>query len=223
MFDKSQPTRAPLLIGLYHQYLVDQDSGRFSQQLGKRYLPGTLERVAVVGDRMARRAAVLALGIVGDYSSNAVLGRALHDPDRGVRMLAENGIRYLWCRAGSEAQRGALGEIINLNSAKRFAEAIAAATQLIDDAPWLAEAWNQRALALFGLGRLAESIHDCTEAVEINPYHFGAVVGMAQCHLQAKSPESALQCFRRALRLNPNLEGVRAQVLYLQRTLKSQE
>lgn len=223
MSDMSNKTRTPLLIGLYHQYLVDQDNDAFSARLTERYQPGTLERLAVVGDRMARRAAVLALGIVGDYSSNAVLGRALHDSDRGVRMLAENGIRYLWCRSGSESHRTALGSIISLNAAKRFPEAIASATRLIGEAPWLAETWNQRALALFGLGRLAESIHDCTETLEINPYHFGAVVGMAQCHLQAKSPESALQCFRRALRLNPNLEGVRAQVLYLQRTLKSQE
>lgn len=223
MSDMSKGTRTPLLIGLYHQYLVDQDSDSFSERLSERYQAGTLERLAVVGDRMARRAAVLALGIVGDYSSNTVLGRALHDSDRGVRMLAENGIRYLWCRSGSDAHRASLGNIISLNASKRFPEAITAATRLISEAPWLAETWNQRALALFGLGRLAESIHDCTEALEINPYHFGAVVGMAQCHLQAKSPESALQCFRRALRLNPNLEGVRAQVLYLQRTLKSQE
>lgn len=219
----SKGTRTPLLTGLYHQYLVDQDADAFAVRLSERYQPAALERLAVGGDRMSRRAAVLALGMVGDYSSNAVLGRALHDADRGVRMLAENGIRFLWCRSGSEAQRQSLSNIVALNTAKRFQEAIKQATRLIGEVPWLAESWNQRALALFGLGRYAESIQDCTEALEINPYHFGAVVGMAQCHLQARAPEAALECFRRALRLNPNLEGVRAQVLYLQRTLKNQE
>jgi hypothetical protein len=59
--------------------------------------------------------------------------------------------------------------------------------------------------------------------LEINPYHFGAATGMAHCHLQLNNRTSALECFRRALKLNPNLEGVRAHVLYLQRTLKSQD
>ena len=94
---------------------------------------------------------------------------------------------------------------------------------MIEEAPWLAEGWNQRALALYGTGRYDAAIHDCTQTLEMNPYHFGAATGMAQCHLKLGNRPHALECFRRALRLNPNLEGVRAHVLYLQRTLKPQE
>ena len=92
----SQSARVPALYGLYHQYLLDQDTHRFGRMVKQKYTVGTLERLAVTGDRMARRAAVLAIGIAADYSSNATLGRALHDNDRGVRMLAESGIRHLW-------------------------------------------------------------------------------------------------------------------------------
>jgi predicted O-methyltransferase YrrM len=42
---------------------------------------------------MARRAAILALGALGDYTSNTAMGRALQDADRGVRILADNAIR----------------------------------------------------------------------------------------------------------------------------------
>jgi tetratricopeptide (TPR) repeat protein len=219
----SKQTRTPLLHALYHQYLVDQDSTGFGQRVAQRYTVGTLARVAETGDRMARRAAVLAIGLLADYETNATLGRALHDRDRGVRILAENGIRVLWCRTGNRQQRKHLERVVELNATHRFKKAVELATKLIDHAPWLAEGWNQRALALFNLGRFAESIHDCNEALEINPYHFGAAAGMAQCHLQLKDRISALDCFQRALRLNPNLEGVRAHVLYLQRTLKSKE
>ncbi|MBI3837772.1 MAG: tetratricopeptide repeat protein [Planctomycetia bacterium] len=219
----SKSIRTPLLHAIYHRYLVDQDSPGFSERVAKHYTVGTLERVAAAGDRMARRAAVLALGLLADYESNATLGRALHDCDRGVRILAENGIRALWCRTGNRQQRMHLNRVVELNTARRFKEAVDSATKLIEQAAWLAEGWNQRALALFNLGRFAESIHDCNQALELNPYHFGAATGMAQCHLQLKDRISALDCFRRALRLNPNLEGVRAHVLYLQRTLKSQE
>jgi tetratricopeptide (TPR) repeat protein len=213
----------PLLHRIYKAYLVDQNTTAFSDNVAKRYTIGTLERLAVSSDRMSRRAAVLSLGLFSDYRSNAVLGRALHDPDRGVRMLAENGIRSVWCRSGDSAQRKSLHAVIQLNSERRCESAVRRATKLIAQAPWLAEAWNQRALAHFNLRKFAESIRDCQQALEINPYHFGAATGMAQSYLKLGNRAAALECFRRALALNPNLEGVRAQVHYLQRTLKSQE
>jgi hypothetical protein len=43
---------------------------------------------------------------------------------------------------------------------------------------------------------------------------------MGQAYLQLENPVSALECFRRALRLNPGLEGVRAQVVRLTRMVE---
>jgi tetratricopeptide (TPR) repeat protein len=213
----------PLLHRIYKAYLVDQNATAFSENVAARYTLGTLERLSANGDRMARRAAVLALGLFSDYRSNAALGRALHDPDRGVRMLADTGIRAVWSRVGDRLQRKSLRAVIDLNTSRRFDSAVRRATKLIAQTPWLAEAWNQRALALFSMKKFGESIRDCQQALEINPYHFGAATGMAQSHLQLGNQAAALECFRRALALNPNLEGVRAHVHYLQRTLKSQE
>ena len=60
----------------------------------------------------------------GDWSLDgaaAVLDRALTDRDRGVRTLAENGIRALWCRAGNDAQRQQLAIVIRTNAAGQYA------------------------------------------------------------------------------------------------------
>jgi tetratricopeptide (TPR) repeat protein len=211
--------KSPYLESLYHWYLDDADTARFMSRVSAAYTIGTLERLAACGGRITRRAAVLALGALADYESNSVLGRALNDADRGVRMLAENGLRSLWCRWGDDSQRHRLGLVIRANSARRHREAIERATPLIGEAPAFAEAWNQRAIAYFATGRCAESIDDCKQALEVNPYHFGAAAGMGQCYLQLGRPRMALESLRRALLLNPDLEGVRANVVALERSL----
>jgi tetratricopeptide (TPR) repeat protein len=200
---------------LYSQYLEGQDSKVFIAKVSASYTPGTLERLVEHGSREVRRAAVLALGFVGDYSSNQSMGRALIDEDRTVRMLADTGIRSVWIRAGGEADRQTLGLVIRLNTAQHYEEAAQRASMLVERAAWYAEAWNQRAIAHFGMGRYAESIRDCHQVLEINPYHFGAASGMGQAYLRLGNHASALECFRRALRLNPDLEGVRVQVVRL--------
>ena len=120
----NQQSRTPLLHELYHRYLVDQNSEVFRVGVSQRYTIGTLERLSWAGDRMARRAAVLALGVLADYASNAALGRALQDTDRGVRILADNAIRQLWCRAGTPGQRKSLEAAMEFNGSRCFQEAI---------------------------------------------------------------------------------------------------
>lgn len=216
----SDPPRLPFLSILYERYLEEQDSAAFISKTSQSYTQGTLQRLAEHPRAEVRRSAVLALGFLGDYETNHVVGRALCDEDRTVRMLAENGIRNVWARAGNEEQRQMLGIVSRLNSAQHFEEANHRATELIEKAPWFAEAWNQRAIARYALAQYAESIRDCHQALEINPYHFAAASGMGQAYVQLENHVSALESFRRALRLNPNLEGVRAQVTRLTRIIE---
>lgn len=218
MSDK--PPREPLLSTLYRQYLDSQDSTDFIRKVSRSYTPGTLERLADHALREVRRGALLALGFLGDYSVNHTLGRALHDEDRNVRTIAENGIRGVWTRAGCDAERQLLAHVIRLITTEHYQEAITRAGELIERAGWFAEAWSQRATAQFRLGRYVEAIRDCHQALEVNPYHFVAATTMGQAYLQLGNHVSALECFRRALRLNPNLEGVRAQISRLARIVE---
>jgi tetratricopeptide (TPR) repeat protein len=212
--------RTPVLVIYYNRYLANSNCAMFVKRVARRYSCPTLERLLAVGDHVTRRAAALALSLVGDYDSNAALGRALVDRDRGVRTIAESGIRQLWRRAGSREQRDALCHVVDLNDERRHTEAARLATELIHSSPWIAEAWCQRGMAHYHLGQYDAAIRDCHQALEINPYHFTAAAGMGQCYLLQDNPVAALEAFRRALRLNPGLEQVRAQVVRLQRSLK---
>ena len=215
----SAPERIALLTDLYQRYLEDKDSARLIGDVARRYTLGTLERLARHPLRPTRRAAVLALGFLADYGSNAVLGRRLRDDDRLVRLLAENAIRSVWQRAGNETERMLLQIVIQHNTSDRYRDALAKATELIEEAPALAEAWNQRGVAYYRLGRYTEAARDAHQTLELNPYHFDASTEMAHCYLHLGQYRSALECLRRALRLNPGLEGVRAGIHYLERSL----
>ena len=214
------PRRSPFLLGFYEQYLTDQDSALFVRRTAECYGQGTLQRLAEHDGRKVRRAAVLALGSLADYEANATLGKALQDEDRHVRTLAETAIRNVWTRVGTTEQQQQLQALLRMNLAQHFHEAIRRATELAKTVPWFAEVWNQRAVAHFALGHYREAIADCHQALEINPYHFAAAAGMGQAYLQTGDPAAALESFRRALRLNPDLETVRVQIARLTRLME---
>lgn len=213
----------PLLVQDYERYLVDQDVDLYLRRVSSRYTVGGLERVATSADRAARRGAVLALGRLAEYRSNVALGRALVDSDRGVRVLAENGIRRLWQRIGTSSQQQHLVAIGLHLEVKNYDRAAQLSTAMVQDAPWIAQAWYYRGKAFFHLEQHEATTRDCHQALEINAYHFMAASVMGQAYLLLGDPVSALDSFRRALRLNPNMEEVRAQVIHLQRSLKDEK
>lgn len=215
--------REPAISLFYHQYLVSRDRATYRRQVAAVYSVATLERLTLSSQRLTRRAAVLAIGLCGQYGSSKVLARRLYDADRGARTLAEDGMRMLWCRFGSAGDRRQLADLIGLTGSRQWVEATAAATRLVAIQPAFAEAWNQRAIAYFHAGKFVKSIADCRKTLALNPFHFGAATGLGQCYLQLGNHAAALQSFRHALDLNPNLEGVRNNVVYLQRELKRQE
>jgi len=211
----------PALLRLYQQYLADENCAAFIKGVTGRYTLSTLHRLMSHDSCIARRAAMLAIGFVGSYESNHIVGCALSDGDRGVRLLAENSIRQIWCRCGNDTQRKQLDVVMRLNSSKQHQEARQIASEILAETPDHAEAFNQRAIACFYLGLYIESIHDCHQALEMNPYHFAAAGGMGQCYLQMNDHQTALECFRRALKLNPGLEILRVRVSKMERTLDS--
>lgn len=216
---QQQPTIS-LLRKSFDDFLDHQNEEWFVRSIGDHYLPGTLERLVVAGDRITRRAAVMGLGYLAEYDSNRALGRALVDRDRGVRTLAETAIRNVWRRTGTDEQRALLNDVVQYNDDGDYEQAVASATRLIHESPWIAEAWCQRGTAYYHLGKFEAAIGDCRQTLEINPYHFLAAAGIGQCYLRQNNGPAALEAFRRALRLNPNMEEVRARVIQLQKSLK---
>jgi tetratricopeptide (TPR) repeat protein len=198
-----EPHTGSLLVDYYESYLHDQDIDAFRRQASARYMEGTLARLIESPNPQARRAAVLALGLFGSFKVNASVARGLRDADPTVRSLAEHALWAIWFRADSAENNTVLERVSLLISQRRFEQACRLADQLVSTAPTFAEAYNQRAIANFHLGRFKESADDCNKALERNPFHIGALSGLAQCLVNLDSRDAALAALKRAAQLQP--------------------
>jgi tetratricopeptide (TPR) repeat protein len=170
-------------------------------------------------DVETRREAAAWLGEMGTMADAPVLLRALADGDEVVRALAEHSVWQVWSRSGDTETDHLLQIGIEQMSRRDSPAAVQTFTTVIQRRPDFAEAWNKRATVYFLMGEYQKSLDDCDEVMKRNPSHFGALAGYGQIYLQLDQPERALQYFRQALRVNPNLRGVAEIIPRLERAL----
>jgi len=159
-------------------------------------------------DADERRRGALGLAIVGRMEDAPALIIALRDTDERVRVVAEQALWAVWSRSGDARVDELFARGVAQMGEQRLPEAIATFTRVIELKPDFAEGWNKRATAYFLAGEFRRSLKDCGEVVKRNPQHFGVLSGYGQIYLELDQPEKALEYFRRALEVNPNLEGV---------------
>lgn len=95
-------------------------------------------------------------------------------------------------------------------------------SQLIDDHPDFAEAWNKRATVRFLLGDDTGSRRDIARVIDLEPRHFGALSGLGMINLRNGDPAAALQAFEAALQVNPHLDRAVDVARQLRRQLRGQ-
>jgi tetratricopeptide (TPR) repeat protein len=211
-----EPHTGSLLVDYFETFLRDHDIDAFRLHVRARYTEGTLGRMISSPSVSSRRAAVLALGLIGTFESNAVVARALRDSDPTVREMADHALWAIWFRADTPENNETLETVRMLIGRNQLEQAVDLATRLIGRAPNFAEAYNQRAIAHFFQGHFAESAADCRRVLERNPYHSGALSGLGRCQIQLNQRSEALHTFRQALKVQPFNEGFRQLVTALE-------
>jgi tetratricopeptide (TPR) repeat protein len=189
---------------------------KYRRQLSEVYTEPTLERLLCSYDPMCRRAAVLALGLIGTMSANGVLSRRLYDDDSLVRQLAGDALWAIWFRAGGKEHCERLQQVVGGSNPRTVLRDL---DVLISRTGDYAEAYNQRAILYYKLGEFRRAAADCEKVLHLNPQHYGAAAGMAQCYLKLNRPRAALHAFRTALEINPNLDDVDQAVKTLEEML----
>ena len=160
------------------------------------------------------------IGAMADV--DLLLGR-LGDGDARVRSAATAAIWQIWSRSGDAAIDERFARGVAQMQAGALEDALATFDDIVARLPAFAEGWNKRATVYFLLGRNEESLRDCDEVLKRNRHHFGALSGAGQIHLKLGHPKLALAFFRRALEVNPNLEGLDGLIQQLEKYLREQE
>jgi tetratricopeptide (TPR) repeat protein len=166
-----------------------------------------------------RQRAAVWLAQVGRMDDVPALLARLRDPDEDVRAIAERAIWVIWSRSGNPQTDAVFLDGIAQLNAGRFKEGIATFSRVIAMTPEFAEGWNKRATVYFLVGDFERSLRDCDEVIKRNPHHFGALAGYGQIYMQLDDYERAIEYFKRALAVNPNLDGVELQVRVLEHAL----
>jgi tetratricopeptide (TPR) repeat protein len=159
-----------------------------------------------------RQLGVVHLAETGEMTDVPALLSALDDEDATVRAGSERAIWAIWSRSGDTEVDRLFTEGADHLAHRRLPESVEVFTRIIERKPDFAEGWNKRATALYLAGDMDASAADCDEVLKRNPSHFGALSGYGLISLQRGNPEAAVGYFERALALNPNMPGVRANI-----------
>ena len=171
-------------------------------------------------DAPTRAAAVAWIARNGRAGDDAPLYARLRDEHPSVRSVAEQALWLIWGRSGDPAIDRLMERGVDEMHSGRSREAIATFSEIIRRRPAFAEGWNKRATALYLAGEFQRSLADCDEVLKRNPRHFGALSGTGLIHLALEQHRQALQWFRRALEVNPNMEGIEAEAQRLEALLR---
>ncbi|TWU10903.1 Tetratricopeptide repeat protein [Allorhodopirellula heiligendammensis] len=211
------------LAGAYRRYLQSADPCRFAHEVDESYTAATLNALLSRGQVEQRRAAALALGMLGDRCSVDALGRAISDSDRGVRLVADDSFRAVLVRDAAPLHHQQLLRVMHLNDGGEYAAALSPAMILIDQAPCYSEAHHQLAICWHGLedfSRAQQAYQNCLWHCR---FHYLAWQSLAKIRYLNGHLEKSLQALDHCLAINPDLETARMQRRQIRRQLRQSD
>jgi tetratricopeptide (TPR) repeat protein len=129
--------------------------------------------------------------------------------DEASAKVIEDAIWKLWSRSGSPTADVLIVQAVRAMEAGQRQTALRILDTIIEDQPTFAEAWNKRATLYFMMGDYDRSLADIAHVLELEPRHFGALTGLGTILTDRGKKAEALKAFRRALSIDPFLEGAR--------------
>ena len=108
-------------------------------------------------------------------------------------------------------------EAVNNN---QLIKAIDIFTDVINQDPTWAEAWNKRATVLYMIGEYQKSQNDINKVLELEKRHFGALAGQGLVNIKLKNYEKAIKSYEKALEIYPTMQSPEIMIKEIEALIK---
>ncbi len=159
------------------------------------------EALALVVGRRARRAAPGRLDALFDDLKRS---NPLREPGETMELIWAT-----WITHQDEAAAHRMVAAVEAIAAGARDLAKPILDKLVLDFPDWPEAWNKRATIAFIERRDGDCMADIVRTLQLEPRHFGAILGFAQICLRHGRKQEAKAAFEIAMDLNPHITGLR--------------
>jgi Flp pilus assembly protein TadD len=127
---------------------------------------------------------------------------------RGIEQV----IWSIWLRSGDDEIDRLVALSIQAMNAQDFPSALSYLDKVVALDPSFAEGWNKRATVHFLAQDYARSLEDIRRVLSLEPRHFGALSGLGMILERTGASDQALEAFRRALAVHPQMPAIRERV-----------
>ena len=127
-----------------------------------------------------------------------------------------------WNQSGSPSMDLLAARADKAVEKKDYDGALLHLNDLVRLAPEFAEGWNKRATVHFLKEDYGKSLEDISRTLKIEPRHFGALAGLGIILDRIGDPKAALEAYRRALSIHPNLPGIKEGVKKLEKQVEGE-
>jgi tetratricopeptide (TPR) repeat protein len=146
----------------------------------------------------------------GDRTRNLdfLFGALKAAPDGDSAKQVENRIWALWLASGSDTANLLMTRAKTAIDSNDLGLAIELLDAILKIKPDYVEAWNRRATIRYMRKEFGESLQDIQQVLRLEPRHFGAMSGLGMILQEFGDDKHALDVFRRALEIHPNLQKI---------------
>ncbi len=155
-----------------------------------------------------------------EESLDVLFARLQQSTSETIARDVEQKIWTLWSQSDSPTADVLLGQAVAAMDAQDSASSFAILDRVIASYPSYAEAWNKRATLNFMVGKYKASLSDIEKVLDLEPRHFGALAGRGMIYNAQEEWSLALDAYRDALAVNPNMPSVKSAIKELEKRLQ---
>jgi tetratricopeptide (TPR) repeat protein len=126
-------------------------------------------------------------------------------PDPHTAQGITDQIWIYWTTPSDPVLAARMQDVLALRIKADFPAVIALLDDIVAEYPDYAEAWNQRATIYYLLHNFDQSMADIEKVLELEPRHFGALVGRAVMYKEQGKDDLALKDMLAAMAIHPFL------------------